>query len=373
MNKLIRHLSLGAILAAAVVLPFGAGAQTAVKIGAVLPLTGPASEIGNEQKRGIELALDVARQNKAVPGHDVEAIFEDNQAKADVAVTAFNKLVRLNGTQVVITGYSGPALAMAPLATRQKILLLNGGAQSNALADASPYLINTAPLFRSEIAAIVEYLRKDLNVKTAAMIYQNDAQGNPAHESFVKAFVESGGRMVAEEPVPFGETNFRSPLAKIAAAKPDAIFAVISQGFVQLSEQKDQLGLKVIMASNTSANQPTNLASNLMQGWYHTQLRLNAPKEILDLYKKKYGIEMGFYARQYYNTTFILLQAMKKTLEQKKELTGANLRETILGVKNFDGIDGPLVFDSNTVSMPIDVNVIRNNKTEAVKSISVKN
>ena len=370
----IRRTTIATCLLAVCAFPTTAAlAQTIVKIGAVLPLTGPAAEVGNEQKRGIELALEAAQQTKMVPGHTVEALFEDNQAKADVAVTAFNKLVRLNGTQVLITGYSGPALAMAPLATRGKILLLNGGAQSDALANASPYLINTIPTARSEIGAMAQFLRNDLSVKTVAMIHSNDAQGTSARDSFVKAFTDAGGKVVAEESVPFGETNFRSPLTKIAAAKPDAIYTVMAMNFVQLAEQKEQLGLKQVMASNTSMSQPTNIASPVMQGWYHTQWRLPAPQEVLDAYKRKYGAEMSFYARTSSNTTWILLMAMQKTLEQKKTLTGENLRETILSVKTFDGIGGRVVFNSNTVTMPIDVNVIKNGKTEPVKSITLAN
>lgn len=74
-------------------------------------------------------------------GRKIEVLFEDNQAKPDQSVLSFNKLVDLQHLPMIFTAYSGPSLAMAPLATRKKVLLMNAGAQADALANASPILI----------------------------------------------------------------------------------------------------------------------------------------------------------------------------------------------------------------------------------------
>jgi branched-chain amino acid transport system substrate-binding protein len=102
-----------------------AGARAAraaepIRLGAVLPLTGPAAVIGTQEQRGILWALDEWNAKGGIGGRKVEVIFEDNQAKPDQSVLSFNKLVDLQGVPAVFTGYSGPTLAMAPLATRKK-------------------------------------------------------------------------------------------------------------------------------------------------------------------------------------------------------------------------------------------------------------
>ncbi len=63
----------------------------------------------------------------------------------DQSILSFNKLVDLQLAPLIFSAYSGPTLAMAPLATRKKVLLVNAGAQADKLATASPYLINTLP------------------------------------------------------------------------------------------------------------------------------------------------------------------------------------------------------------------------------------
>jgi len=55
-----------------------------------------------------------------VRGNKIEVLFQDNQAKPDQSVLSFNKLVDLQHVPMVFTAYSGPSLAMAPLATRKK-------------------------------------------------------------------------------------------------------------------------------------------------------------------------------------------------------------------------------------------------------------
>ena len=135
MRQLRRLAFFAAALGALASLP--AAADT-IKLGAVLPLTGPAAVVGTQEQRGIQYAVDEVNAKGGIAGHKIEVIFEDNQAKPDQSVLLFNKLVDLQKIPAIFTGYSGPSLAMAPLATRKKTLLVNGGAQADALDKASP-------------------------------------------------------------------------------------------------------------------------------------------------------------------------------------------------------------------------------------------
>ncbi len=104
--------------------------------------------------RGVQFAVDQANAKGGMHGNQIAVQFEDNQAKPDQSILWFNKLTDLEHVSVIFTGYSGPTLAMAPLATRKKVLLVNAGAQADGLAKASPYLINTLPTIGDEIEVI---------------------------------------------------------------------------------------------------------------------------------------------------------------------------------------------------------------------------
>ena len=109
--------------------------------------------------RGIEFAFDQVNAKGGVHGNTINVQFEDNQAKLEQSILSFNKLVDLQHIPMIFTGYSGPSLAMAPLATRKKVLMLNAGAQADKLGTASPYLVNTLPSTSDEVQVMVKYLR----------------------------------------------------------------------------------------------------------------------------------------------------------------------------------------------------------------------
>ena len=107
-----------------------------IRIGAILPLTGPGALIGTQQMRGIQFAIDQTNAKGGVRGNKIEVVFEDNQAKPDQSILSFNKLVDLQHLPMIFTAYSGPSLAMAPLATRKKVLMINAGTlQADKLFD----------------------------------------------------------------------------------------------------------------------------------------------------------------------------------------------------------------------------------------------
>ncbi len=132
-----------------------ATAAETVRFGLIMPLTGPAAVVGTQQMQGVKFAVDEVNAKGGVAGRKIELLIEDDQAKSDQAVLAFNKLVDLEHVPLAFIGYSGPTLAAAPLATRKKVLLVNAGAQSDQLATASPYLINTLPTSATEVAVMV--------------------------------------------------------------------------------------------------------------------------------------------------------------------------------------------------------------------------
>ena len=331
-----------------------------IRFGAILPLTGPGGLIGTQQKLGIQYALDQANAKGGVRGNPIEVIFEDNQGKPDQSVLSFNKLVDLQHLPMIFTAYSGPSLAMAPLAGRKKVLLLNAGAQADALAKASPYLINTLPTIGDEIAVLSKWLVKN-GKKKIAILFENSAAGISGRDNYVSTLTAAGATIVAQEPSQFGQTDFRPALLKLADSKPDAMVVSITAAAQQMAQQYKQMGVSFPVAGTTFLQDPALIADPAAEGFLHTQLQSQAPAELAADFKAKYNAEMEFFVRQYYNATNILFTALEKVMADKKEITGENLRDAILKIKSFKGLV-PVVFNSNTATVPFDLNVMRGGK-----------
>ena len=339
-----------------------------VRFGAILPLTGPGAVIGTEQMRGIQFAVDKANAAGGVHGDKIEILFEDNQAKPDQSILSFNKLADLEHVPLIFSAYSGPSLAMAPLATRKKILLINAGAQADKLATASPYLINTLPTIGDEVKVLSKYLIAD-GKKQSAILFENDAAGIAGRDDFQKYFPEAGGTILAQEPTQFGQTDYRPALLKLADAKPEVMLVSITAGSLQMAQQYKQLGLKFVVAGTTFLSDPGTIADPSSEGFIHTQVRIDAPPELAAEFKQKFNVDMEFFSRQYYNATQIVLTVADHLLAENKALTGEAMREELFKIGKFQSLI-PLEFKSNTASVPLDINMMKGGKDVTIKQMT---
>lgn len=367
---MFRSIRFGLVLAAACFLTLGSVTAETIRLGAILPLTGPGGLIGTQQQKGIQFALDHINAKGGVRGNKIEVVFEDNQAKPDQSILSFNKLVDLQSLPIIFTAYSGPSLAMAPLATRKKVLLVNAGAQADALAKASPYLINTLPTIGDEIAVLSRWLVKN-GKKNAAILFENSAAGISGRDNYITHFKAAGGTIIAQEPTQFGQTDFRPALLKLAASKPEVMLVSITAAPQQMAQQYKQLDLTFAVAGTTFFQDPALIADPAAEGFLHTQLQSQSPPALAAEFKQKYNAEMEFFVRQYYNASNILFTALDKVLEEKKPITGENVRDAILKIKRFSGLV-PVVFNSNTASVPFDLNVIRGGHDVLLEELKVQ-
>lgn len=325
-----------------------------ILIGAILPLTGPAAPVGIEEQQGVQFAIDKANAAGGVAGRKVVGLFEDSQGKPDVGVLSFNKLVDLRNTPIIITAFSSVSLAIAPLATRKKVLVVNAAAQSNRLANASPFLINTIPLVREETGSIVNYMVKTLGKKRAAIVYENAAAGVDAKDDFKQAFEALGGKITDEEPVEFGQTNYRPALLKAAAGKPDFVYFAVTQGHPTYVEQSQQIPGFPVGVGTTLVNPSFGYPGSV--GWYQSAIRSQVAPDLEAEFKAKFNVPMSFYAREYYNATRITLEAAGEVLAKGGTLTGEAVRDAIFAKKTFTSSIANLRFEkSNTAIRGVEI------------------
>ncbi len=363
--------SAAAFAAGAAALAVGAAQAQTIRIGAVLPLTGPAAVVGGQEQKGIQFAVEHANAKGGIGGRKIEVLFEDNQAKPDQAVLSFNKLVDLQSIPAVMTGFSGPTLAMAPLATRKKVLLVNGGAQADPLAKASPYLINTIPVLEGELEVLANFVFGEAGKKTAAILFENNAAGISGRDDFTASYTRAGGKIVAQEPINFGDTNYRPALLKLAAAQPDMLFVILTSGLSPLADQLKQIDFKPTIVGNTFFADPEVIANPNAEGWLHTQFVINAPPALGAEFKQKYGTEFDFFPKQYYNATNIVLACIEKLVKENKPVTGESLRAALFEIKTFEGLTR-VVFNTNTADTQVNVNQFKGRQDTVLKVIPPK-
>ena len=109
-----------------------------IKIGIILPLSGNAAALGESARNAAILAKEKFKDTK----NKYELIFEDDQADSKKTVSAFKKLVDVNQISAVITAFSGPGNAIAPLAQKEQIIHFSVGSADTNIPKGKEYVFS---------------------------------------------------------------------------------------------------------------------------------------------------------------------------------------------------------------------------------------
>jgi ABC-type branched-subunit amino acid transport system substrate-binding protein len=369
-SMLKRLLALATLFAAAGAA--SAAAQTGpIKIGAILPLTGSGASYGVWMKGGAEIATEEINAAGGIGGRKLEVIYEDHAADASKAVNAMRRLVEVEKVPFTLTSYSAPTLAIQPIGAQNKVVMMNGGGQSDNLAN-KQYLYNNIPVVSNEVGVIADWLAKEKKLKAAVLIVANDEAGRNSAKSFREKFTAAGGKVLAEEQVALDGNDFRAQLAKLKARGGDLLFiSSYGRNVAIIADQARELGITIPMAATSWVQVPEVLKSKGAEGMLTTRLPFNADSPFANKFKQKYNVDAGFFAVQYYSATKIFAKAAEEAMKKHNgRLDGEGVKDAIEAVRAFDTPSGKLVFQPNHAAvMDIEVGVLKNGKVEVEKVI----
>src|SRR5262245_44833829 len=121
----------------------GAGAQDRVKVGLILPMTGPFTSTGKQIDAAVRLYMQ--QNGPTVAGKRVEVILKDDAANPDITKRLAQELV-VNEKVNVLAGFglTPLALATAPIATEAKVPEIVMAAGTSIITARSPYIVRTS-------------------------------------------------------------------------------------------------------------------------------------------------------------------------------------------------------------------------------------
>ncbi|HEY1475729.1 MAG TPA: ABC transporter substrate-binding protein [Pseudolabrys sp.] len=203
-------------------------AQDTVKIGAILPMTGPFQSTGAEASAAINLFL--AQHGATVAGKKIEVILRDDGGTPDTAKRLAQELIVNDKVQILIGfGLTPIAMAVAPLATEAKVPMVVTVASTSVIVDRSPYIVRTIQTI-PQIANIVGAWAAKNNIKSIVTVVSDYAPGQDAEQWFGKSFEQGGGKVLEKLRVPLANPDFAPFLQRASDNKPDAIFAFVPAG-----------------------------------------------------------------------------------------------------------------------------------------------
>jgi branched-chain amino acid transport system substrate-binding protein len=326
----------------------GVGAEE-LKIGVMSVLSGPQAVLGGQLRDGFNLALKHA--GGKLGGLKTAVIVQDDELKPDVAVGKAKQLIERDRVDFVVGPvFSNILLAIAKPITEAKVFLISPNAGPSPLAGkgCSPYFFSTSYQNDQPPQVLGKYAQ-DKSYKKAFLLAPNYQAGKDMLAGFKKAFK---GEIADEVYTPLGQLDFSAELARIAAAKPDAVFVFMPGGMgVNLVKQYRQAGLDSIPflsvftvdESTLPAQQDAALGFYSGMTWAPNTDTPENKRFVAD-FEKQYGYIPGSYAMQAYDAAKLIDSAVASLggkLEDKVALRAA------IKKADFKSLRGAFKFNSN--------------------------
>jgi branched-chain amino acid transport system substrate-binding protein len=220
---------LAATVATATWAPRFAFAADPLKIGLILPLTGPFASTG----RQIEAAcrLYIARNGDTAAGRKVQLMVKDDTGLAPETTKriAQEMVVQEHVTILAGFGLTPLALATAPVATEAKVPMIVMAAATSIIPQRSPFIVRSGFTLPQVTAPMADWASKN-KVKKVVTLVTDYGPGLDAEKTFVKRFTEGGGSVSDSLRTPLRSPDYAPFLQRVKDAKPDALFVFVPSG-----------------------------------------------------------------------------------------------------------------------------------------------
>jgi len=194
-----------------------------VKIGMVVPLTGPLSALGLGDKEAAERLVDDINAAGGIDGRDIELVVVDDKTDVTESVKQFSQLASdPSFSAMLASSFVSAATAVGDIAKTQKVPTI-ALSPVDAYADGSnPYAFTSPPTPAVYASALVDYWA-DQGIKSLAIAYVGaDLFGQTGEQATVALAEEAGIEIVLDEAYDQTATDFTPLVTKVADAAPDA-------------------------------------------------------------------------------------------------------------------------------------------------------
>ncbi len=385
MNNVSKRRAFGAVagfsaiaLALGTALPAQA-ADSELKIGAIIPLTGSLSFLSPPEIAGLHMAVDEINAAGGVLGKKVSLSIQDSGdgTTLNIADQSATKALASKVDVVIGAAASGVTRHIINKITGAKVVQIS---MSNTAPDLSTwkdggYYFRTAPSDLLQGKIIANQILQDAS-KNVAIVYVDNSYGNGLM-GVAKTTLEKGKAKVTTFSFKEADTNPASTVDAALATDPDAVLLISydeAKRVVPLFKSKGYNGSNIYFVDGNLADYSTESFAGYLNGAKGTlpgkALSSGFKAKLSSVYKAKTGKTLTefSYGAETYDAVLLAAIAAQSAKDAsgpgiKKEITNVSLtgagktkvstfKAALAALKagkkvNYDGVSGPVEFDKN--------------------------
>ena len=337
-----------------------AWAAQSVRIGALFAVTGPASFLGEPEKKTLEMLVKEVNAKGGIKGHKIELIAYDTGGDLTKAKQLANKLIKDDKVLAIIgPSTTGETMAIIDDVEKAGIPLISCAAGIKITEPVKKWVFKTPANDHVAAEKILNYMTAKKQ-KTFALLTVTDSFGSSGREQIKALAVQKGFTIVADEVYGPKDTDMTAQLTKIRGIKPDAIICWgTNPGPAVVTKNVKQLGIKIplymshgvaskkyIELSGVDAAEGVILPAGKLAIYEKLKPADPQVKILRDYdqsYKKTFGVEASTFGGYAYDAFQMIAEALKKGA-----ITSEQVRANIEQLKKLVGVSG--IFTMSTTN-----------------------
>ena len=333
--------------------------QKMIKIGAVYPLSGNIASTGLDNRRGVDLAVEIinGKYNLDLPlaleeglpnlgGAKIEIVYADTKGDPKNGMAEAERLITQEKVVAMIGAYQSSVTKTASQATeRLKIPYVCSDSSSPTLTERGyKYFFRVSPhdaIFARDQFNFLKDLekKKKIKIKTVALLYENTEFGSNVGKAEKKYAQEFGYQVVADVSYPANATDVTSEVGTLVKSKPDVLMhaSYITDAILFTKAFKEMgfapKGILTMAGYIEPGYLPAVKADGnfiIVRSTFALDLAKRKPlvAKVNDLFKKKYGIDMSENAARSFMAPFVLAEAINRAKSTESEAVVQALLQT---------------------------------------------
>ena len=352
--------------------------QQAIKIAAIVELSGAGATAGTNFKNGVELAVKEINDAGGILGKKIEVLTSDTTSNPGVALGLTKKAIDQEVFAIFGPVFSGSIVVSMKESEKAQIPNWTGGEAANITLQGNPYIFRTSFTQTTAMPKVARYINQQAKLKSVAVVYVNNDFGKGGLEAIKKALATTDTKVLAEISTDQGQVDFSSAVLKAKQSNAEAIFAYTNEDESArlLRELRKQGWTKPVIGETTLTGQKViELAGEAANGAIaHVGLTVDAPIPAVRAFRAKFEREYKYMSDHNGMKGYSGVYAMQAAIEKAGKVDRVAVANAMKGLKiNTDKYPGALMYtefdnkgDLDRVSFMVQ---IKNGKQEVIDTV----
>jgi len=336
------------------------GGQTSsepIKVGVFAPLSGANAAVGQSEVEGVEMAVEEINNAGGIAGRPIELVIADDENDPTTAVSVVNKLINSDNV-VALIGSVNSSVTLAAMEVTQDegvphITPISSGAAITT--SGYEYIVRGQANDLLQAGAVVEYAIAK-GYQKIGLMYQNDDYGGGARDVILDVMKQNNMSLAADEAFEASAADVTPQLQNVKAAGCDCLimYTMYAPG-ATIANQAAQLGmgdLPLMGGGGLTNSKLYDLGGENVVGLVNSQTFLAGADAVNDFsaafienFQKKYNDTADSNNAMSYDSTYILAEGLKYSLEQYNDLSGEHIMEGMKAIKDMPLATGTITID----------------------------